>query len=138
MYNPLGLIKGHKVFFSTIQSYAYQDGMAAQVTQYLDTLTVSQLKVESVKFYKWIVVRQPGLEMERYATALLQYFHGKGLLLAKQTVRRCIKHRQPKYLVHFTIGDEQFSQLYNSIREIREDTGLSGKRFIKQRTKIRI
>ena len=44
------------------------------------------------------------------------------------------RHHQPKYLVVYTIGDSVFTQQYNSIREIRDDTGLKRRKFISNKT----
>lgn len=58
-----------------------------------------------------------------YAETLLDYFHSKDLILCKRQVNNETKHRKKRYLVVFTLGDLVFSQTYNSIRELKADTG---------------
>ena len=133
LYNPLGLIKKHAVHFDTETLHAYEGNLIAQTVQYLETLTYEQLKMQSVRLFKWLVVHQP-TNLQLYAMELLEYFHTKGLLLNKHNICKVEKHHQPKYLVVYTIGDDVFTQQYNSIREIRDDTGLKGRKFISNKT----
>ena len=133
LYNPLGLIKKHAVHFDTETLHAYEGTLVTQTVQYLETLTYEQLKMQSVRLFKWLVVHQP-TNLQLYAMELLEYFHTKGLLLNKHNICKVEKHHQPKYLVVYTIGDNVFTQQYNSIREIRDDTGLRGRKFISNKT----
>lgn len=133
LYNPLGLIRQHQVYFNTESLDAYEGRLVAQTIQYLNGLTCEQLKRQSVQLFKWLVVHQP-TTLQIYATELLEYFHTKGLLLNKHSICKIVKHHQPKYLVVYTIEDGVFTQQYNSIREIRDDTGLKGRKFISNKT----
>ena len=108
LYNPLGLIKKHAVHFDTETLHAYEGTLVTQTVQYLETLTYEQLKMQSVRLFKWLVVHQP-TNLQLYAMELLEYFHTKGLLLNKHNICKVEKHHQPKYLVVYTIGDNVFT-----------------------------
>ena len=58
-----------------------------------------------------------------YAEHLLDYFHDKGLLQHKQEVNNPVKQQTKRYLVIFTMNGHVFAKTYNSIRELRSDTG---------------
>jgi hypothetical protein len=51
------------------------------------------------------------------------YFHGRGLLTCKRCVNAEQKQSRQRYQVLFTIGDKAFTRTYNSIRELKADTG---------------
>ena len=59
LYNPLGLIRQHQVYFNTESLDAYEGRLVAQTIQYLNGLTCEQLKRQSVQLFKWLVVHQP-------------------------------------------------------------------------------
>jgi len=83
LYNPLGLIKKHAVYFDTKTLRAYESKLVTQTVQYLETLTYEQLKMQSVRLFKWLVVHQP-TNLQHYAMELLDYFHTKGLSTTQQ------------------------------------------------------
>jgi hypothetical protein len=133
VYNPIGIIRTHKVFFSTKDNLAYVAQLVDQTLQFLNTLSLQQLKLQSVKFFKWLVVGDTN-NLEKYAQDLLDYFHSRGLLMNKTTLHPIQRQSKQRYVVLYKIGDECFSQTYNSIREIKEDTGLRGRKFHKKKT----
>jgi hypothetical protein len=57
------------------------------------------------------------------ARHLLTFFHAQGLLLNKKAVITKSKQHKQRYLVIYDVNGQVFSKIYNSIREIREDTG---------------
>ena len=78
---------------------------------------------ESICFFKWVVLYHTTDANLLYAEQLLDYFHSRGLLLHKQEVNNPVKQQTQRYLVIFTMKDHVFSKTYNSIRELRADTG---------------
>ena len=109
--------------------YFDQDGKqelsdrAAKVIAHLTQLDEEALKEESVEFFKWLVVHNLSLEHERYSQLLLDFFHSKGLLKMKASVVNPIKQLKGRYCVVYTMGGRTFTRTYNSIRELRVDTG---------------
>jgi hypothetical protein len=78
-------------------------------------------KEESSKFFKWVVM-YPVDTHQVYAEHLLTFFHAKGLLLNKKAVITKSKQHKQRYIVIYDVNGQVFSKIYNSIREIREDT----------------
>ena len=78
-------------------------------------------------------------EFQPYTEALLGFFHSKGLLKGKKTVVNPVKQMKGRYLVVYTMGhgDKQhtFARTYNSIREIKTDTGKKPSQIKRQPTK---
>ena len=109
--------------------YFDQDARAEQllrvdrVIQHLESLQISELKEESALFFKWLVLHHMSSCNTDYAQVLLEHFHSKGLLLGKSTVDNPVKQLKHRYLVVFSMGSQTFAKRYNSIRELKTDTG---------------
>jgi hypothetical protein len=101
---------------------AKQEVAAKKVKAYLDSLDLQQLQHESGKFYEWIVVWNVDSHVT-YAQSLLDYFHSKDMLLQKKEVQTLPKQDKSRYVVIYDMNGKVFSKVYNSVREIREDTG---------------
>ena len=112
---------------------------AAKVIAHLETLDAEALAQESVQFFKWVVLHHLGGCNRFYAQDLLEFFHSKGLLKGKKTVDNPVKQLKGRYLVVFTMGhgDKQhtFAKVYNSIREIKTDTGKKPSQIKRQKIK---
>ena len=122
VYNPLDEPVWFVVHFDT-EPKPEQEERAARVVAHLEPLDKDALVAESHKFFKWIVMYTVSVCHIHYAEALLRFFHGKGLLRCKQRVNNEIRQSKTRYLVVFSLGDHVFSQTYNSIRELKADTG---------------
>ena len=109
--------------------YFDQDARAEQllradrVIQHLEALEEPDLKEESALFFKWVVLHHLSSCNKEYAQALLEHFHSKGLLKGKSTVDNPVKQLKHRYLVVFSMGSQTFAKRYNSIRELKTDTG---------------
>eukprot|EP01052_Picozoa_sp_SAG31_P042058 SAG31_NODE_6558_length_1976_cov_4.575422_4_plen_112_part_01 len=86
VYNPIGIIRSHKVFFDNADGEHYQKQLVDQTVQFLSTLSNEQLKLQSVQFFKWLVIGDQS-NLELYADKLLSYFKSRGLLLHKSISR---------------------------------------------------
>ena len=100
-----------------------QSERAGKVIEHLESLDMEALKEESVQFFKWLVMYRLSLEHEHYCQLLLDFFHSKGLLKMKASVVNPIKQLKGRYCVVYTMGGRTFTRTYNSIRELRVDTG---------------
>ena len=107
----------------TNEGKAEQGQRAKRVIAHLSRLSEEQLIEESICFFKWVVLYHTTDANLLYAEQLLDYFHSRGLLLDKQEVNNPVKQQTQRYLVIFTMKDHVFSKTYNSIRELRADTG---------------
>ena len=94
-----------------------------RVIAHLEQLEPELLLEESIRFFKWVVLYITTDSNLLYAERLLDYFHSKGLLLHKQEVNNPVKQQTQRYLVIFTMKGHVFAKTYNSIRELRADTG---------------
>ena len=114
--------------------YFDQDARAEQllradrVIQHLESLNeepcqTTDLKEESALFFRWLVLHHLSSCNKEYAQALLEHFHSKGLLKGKRTVDNPVKQLKHRYLVVFSMGSQTFAKRYNSIRELKTDTG---------------
>ena len=122
IYNPTPEPMNFMIHYdneTTTQQYRRAD----LVTAHLERLSRHELVAESHKFYKWVVLYHTSWVNLLYAERLLQYFKSKELLKCKQQVNNHTKQRKKRYLVVFTLGEHVFSQTYNSIRELKADTG---------------
>ena len=102
---------------------AKQTERADRVIQHLVSLSTAELKEESALFFKWLVLHHLSSCNRHYAHALLQHFHSNGLLLGKSSVDNPVKQLKHRYLVVFSMGNQTFAKRYNSIRELKVDTG---------------
>eukprot|EP01046_Picozoa_sp_COSAG06_P007020 COSAG06_NODE_337_length_17232_cov_50.946797_5_plen_149_part_00 len=108
---------------------------AAKVIAHLESLDIEALKQESTQFFKWIVMHHLSLEHKHYSQLLLDYFHSKGLLEMKTTVDNPVKQLKTRYCVMYTMGGQTFTRTYNSIREIKADTGKKPSQIKRQKMK---
>ena len=100
-----------------------QGERAEKVIAHLQSLNDEALKEESVQFFKWLVMHRLSLEHKHYCELLLDYFHSRGLLTMKSGVVNPVKQLKVRYCVMYTMGGHTFTRTYNSIREIKVDTG---------------
>ena len=112
-----------------------QQKRAAKVIVHLESLDHEDLVEESIQFFKWLVQHHLSLEHQHYCQSLLDYFHSKGLLELKQSVVNPVKQLKRRYCVVFTMGEHTFATTYNSIREIKVDTGKKPSQIKRQNTK---
>ena len=109
--------------------YFDQDARAEQllradrVIQHLEALEEPDLKEESALFFRWLVLHHLSSCNTDYAQTLLEHFHSKGLLKGKSTVDNPVKQLKHRYLGVFSMGSQTFAKRYNSIRELKTDTG---------------
>ena len=96
---------------------------ADRVIQHLEALAEPDLKEESAQFFKWLVLHHLSSCNTDYAQALLKHFHSNGLLKGKLSVNNPVKQLKHRYLVVFSMGSQTFAKRYNSIRELKTDTG---------------
>jgi hypothetical protein len=122
IYNPVNPEQKFLVVFEGRLDVG-QAERAAGVIAYLDTLDAEALRDEAHRFYIWSVIHHVSIYNLRYAELLLDYFHGRGLLTCKRCVNAEQKQSRQRYQVLFTIGDKAFTRTYNSIRELKADTG---------------
>eukprot|EP01048_Picozoa_sp_COSAG05_P009874 COSAG05_NODE_836_length_7054_cov_22.255212_4_plen_154_part_00 len=120
IYNP---IEPSKFIINFDLHWTEQEDRAARVIAHLKTLDHAALVEESVQFFKWIILNHITLCNLKYAELLLKFFHEQGLLLHKQRVNNEQKQQTQRYLVMFTMNGHVFTKTYNSIRELRADTG---------------
>ena len=123
VYDPLNKHTPFTVHFEPTEGQAEQQKRASDVIAHLEGLSQEQLIEESVRFFKWIVLYHTTDSNLSYAERLLNYFHSKGLLQHKQEVNNPMKQQTKRYLVIFTMHGHVFAKTYNSIRELRADTG---------------
>ena len=112
-----------------------QSERAEKVIAHLQSLNDEALKEESVQFFKWLVQHHLSLEHQHYCQSLLDYFHSKGLLEIKQSVVNPVKQLKRRYCVVYSMGGHTFTTTYNSIREIKADTGKKPSQIKRQNTK---
>ena len=112
-----------------------QQKRAAKVIVHLESLDHEDLVEESIQFFKWLVQHRLSLEHQHYCQSLLDYFHSKGLLELKQSVVNPIKQLKRRYCVVYSMGGHTFTTTYNSIREIKADTGKKPSQIKRQNTK---
>ena len=135
IYNPLESEEFTFIVCFDQDAEPEQEQRAAKVIAHLESLEADALADESVKFFKWLVLHRLSLEHQHYGQALLGFFHSKGLLKGKKTVDNPVKQLKPRYLVVFTMGGHTFARTYNSIREIKADTGKKPSQIKRQPTK---
>ena len=101
----------------------------------MESLGHEALVEESIQFFRWLVQHHLSLEHQHYCQPLLDYFHSKGLLELKQSVVNPIKQLKRRYCVVYSMGGHTFTTTYNSIREIKADTGKKPSQIKRQNTK---
>ena len=118
LYDPLNVLS----FTLFDDDKANQDESASKVKEHLEGLSSEDLQQQSSEFFQWIVKHNIDSHVV-YAQHLLDYFHSKNLLLTKKEVQTFKKQDKSRYVVIYDMNGKVFSKIYNSIREIREDTG---------------
>ena len=122
IYNPTPDSMKFTIHYDS-EATGEQERRAQAAIEYLEQLSTEDLVKDSHLFFKWVVLYHISWINIMYAERLLQYFHSKDLLKCKRQVNSVTKQRKQRYLVMFTLGDLVFSQTYNSIRELKADTG---------------
>jgi hypothetical protein len=122
VYDPTDKQAKFVVYFDQ-DSKQMQHDHAQRVIVHLNTLSKDSLAQESIEFFKWIVLHKLGCDSTHYAQLLLDYFHEHELLTCKKTIDNPVKQMKARYLVVFTMGNQTFARTYNSIRELKVDTG---------------
>ena len=112
-----------------------QSERAAKVIAHLKSLDHEDLASESIQFFRWLVQHHLSLEHQHYSQTLLDYFHSNGLLELKQSVVNPVKQLKRRYCVVYSMGGHTFTTTYNSIREIKADTGRKPSQIKRQKTK---
>ena len=130
LYDPLNQLTFKIIFDNDLNEKECQKTKSEKVVEFLESLSSDDLQAESVKFYKWIIMFSVDTH-KQYAEHLLVYFHSKGLLLNKKVLVTQTKQSKQRYLVIYDVNGQVFSKVYNSIREIREDTGKKPSRICK-------
>ena len=104
-----------------------------RVVNHLRLLNSKQLQDESAQFFKWLILHNLSPCNREYARNVLAFFHASSLLLGKSTVDNPIKQLKHRYLVVFSMGRHVFAKRYNSIRELKADTGKRPSQIHKQK-----
>ena len=123
------------VFFDNEES-AHTHQRSDRVIEHLKSLDDNALKEESALFFKWLVLHHLSSCNRDYADALLQFFHSSGLLIGKSSVDNPVKQMKHRYLVVFSMGSQVFAKRYNSIRELKIDTGKRPSQIKRQRSDL--
>ena len=121
-YDPTEANPQFIVYFDQDEKHGQRE-RAVKVIAHLKTLDPEALAQESVLFFKWIVLHRLSSEFQPYTEALLDFFHSKGLLRCKVSVDNPTKQMKSRYFVVYTMAGHTFARTYNSIREIKTDTG---------------
>jgi hypothetical protein len=112
-----------------------QSERSTKVIAHLESLGHEALVEESIQFFRWLVQHHLSLEHQHYCQPLLDYFHSKGLLELKKSVVNPVKQLKRRYCVVYSMGGHTFTTTYNSIREIKADTGRKPSQIKRQNTK---
>ena len=111
-----------------------QQERANKVIAHLNTVSSKALVDESVDFFNWVVLFPPTECNRHYAIRLLEYFHSRNMLLHKEHVANPTKQKTERYLVMFTMNDQIFTRTYNSVRELKADTGKKPSQLVRTPT----
>ena len=133
-YDPTDPNAGFILYFDQ-DAKQEQSKRAIKVIAHLESLDHEALKEESIQFFRWLVQHHLSLEHQHYSQTLLDYFHSKGLLELKTSVVNPKKQLKRRYCVVYTMGGHTFATAYNSIREIKVDTGKKPSQIKRQNTK---
>ena len=127
VYNPCPTDGEIAEPFVVFDHEAEQQQRAKRVIAYLEALQPDQLIEQSIQFFKWIVLYHTTECNLDYAERLLKFFHSQGFLQQKSLVNSRKKQRTERYMVVFTmvspVREHVFCKTYNSIRELKADTG---------------
>ena len=133
IYNPLN--ESMKVIVTFDGDTSEQQAQADRAIAHLDTLSIESLVEESITFFKWLILYPVTDCHQCYASALLIYFHSRDMLLNKQSVTNPQKQMKERYLVLFSMNGHVFTKTYNSIRELKADTGKKPSQILCKPTK---
>jgi hypothetical protein len=133
VYNPIESTT-FTVHFDTVVGTHEQNQRAERVIAHLNGLEYEALLEESIRFFKWVVLYHTTECNLLYAERLLEFFHGRGLLLSKPHVNNPVKQKTERYLVIFSMKGHVFTKIYHSIREIVADTGKKPSQIQRLRT----
>ena len=122
VYSPVDQIP-FTVYFEPREGEKEQTRFANRTIEHLKTLDNDDLVEQSILFFKWIVLYDISECNLLYAEMVLDFFHEQGLLLCKREVNNPVKQQVERYLVIFSMKGHVFAKTYNSIRELRADTG---------------
>ena len=125
VYDPTTVPRDSSAFVVYFEQDARAEQLlrADRVIEHFESLQTTELKEESALFFKWLVMHRLSLEHKHYCELLLDFFHSKGLLTMKSDVENPVKQLKGRYCVMYTMGGHTFTRTYNSIREIKVDTG---------------
>ena len=122
VYNPHRNKIPFVLHFDT-DSVAEQESLALKAIAHLSKMGRAQLIQESEEFFKYIVMFHVSPAFLHYAERLLRFFQSQGLLTFKQSINTVTKQQKQRYLVMFNLNGKVVTQTYNSIRELKADTG---------------
>ena len=140
VYNPVATAQEKQFPFVICfeEGQQRQEHLAGRVIAHLRTLDHEALKEQAIQFFKWTVLHRISSDNLKYAQRLLEFFHSKNLLQQKVQVNNPQKQQTQRYLVIFTMTSSErehvFSKTYNSIRELKADTGKKPSQIICQPT----
>jgi len=133
IYNPLP--EPMKFIVTFDGDTTEEQARATRVIAHLDTLSTELLVEESITFFKWLILYPVTDCHQCYASVLLGYFHSRDMLLNKQSVINPQKQMKERYLVLFSMNGHVFTKTYNSIRELKADTGKKPSQILCKPTK---
>ena len=122
VYNPHRTKMPFVLHFDT-DSTVEQESLALKAIAHLSNMGRAQLIQESEEFFKYIVMFHVSPTFLHYAERLLRFFQSQGLLTFKQSINTVTKQQKQRYLVMFNLNGKVVTQTYNSIRELKADTG---------------
>ena len=122
VYNPHRTKIPFVLHFDT-DSTVEQESLALKAIAHLSKMGRAQLIQESEEFFKYIVMFHVSPTFLHYADRLLRFFQSQGLLTFKQSINTVQKQQKQRYLVMFNLNGKVVTQTYNSIRELKADTG---------------
>ena len=122
VYNPHRTKMPFVLHFDT-DSTVEQESLALKAIAHLSKMGRAQLIQESEEFFKYIVMFHVSPAFLHYAERLLRFFQSQGLLTFKQSINTVTKQQKQRYLVMFNLNGKVVTQTYNSIRELKADTG---------------
>ena len=122
VYHPHRTKMTFVLHFDT-DSTVEQESLALKAIAHLSKMGRAQLIQEREEFFKYIVMFHVSPAFLHYADRLLRFFQSQGLLTFKQSINTVQKQQKQRYLVMFNLNGKVVTQTYNSIRELKADTG---------------
>ena len=139
IYDPTTTPRDQSKFVVHFDNQENKDRQLQRATKVIDYLQVAinaTLEDESARFFKWLVLHPLSPCNMHYAHHLLAFFHSRGLLVGKKTVDNPVKQLKHRYLVVFSMGKHVFAKHYNSIRELKADTGKRPSQIQRRKTSL--